>query len=123
MIRGFVDYRYQAVVRLRVRGPGGAETDVGTVIDSGFTDSLTLPAVTIAVLGLVRQTGGKAVMADGSLHPFDHYAAEVEWDGVWRPVIVSALGDEALLGMRLLAGHELRIEVVPGGVVAITPLP
>jgi hypothetical protein len=38
-------------------------------------------------------------------------------------VLVSAVGDEALVGMRLLAGHELRIEVVPGGVVEVTPLP
>jgi hypothetical protein len=33
------------------------------------------------------------------------------------------VGDEVLLGMRLLAGHELRIAVVPGGSVEITPLP
>ena len=33
------------------------------------------------------------------------------------------VGDEALIGMRLLAGHELRIAVVPGGGVEITPLP
>jgi len=51
------------------------------------------------------------------------YAAEVEWNGGWRPVLVSAVGDEALLGMRLAAGNELRIAVVPGGVVEITPLP
>jgi len=30
---------------------------------------------------------------------------------------------EVLVGMRLLAGHELRIAVVPGGSVEITPLP
>jgi hypothetical protein len=47
----------------------------------------------------------------------------VEWNGGWRPVLVSAVGDEPLVGMRLLAGHELRIAVVPGGVVEITPLP
>jgi hypothetical protein len=36
---------------------------------------------------------------------------------------VWATGNEALVGMRLLAGHELRFAVVPGGVVEITPLP
>src|SRR5947208_2023864 len=50
------------------------------------------------------------------------YAAEVAWGGGWRPLLVSAVGDEVLLGMRLLVGHELRIAVVPGGVVEITPL-
>jgi hypothetical protein len=47
----------------------------------------------------------------------------VAWDGGWRPVLVSAVGAEALLGMRLLVGHELRIAVVPGGAVEISPLP
>ncbi|MFI5461082.1 MAG: clan AA aspartic protease [Isosphaerales bacterium] len=123
MIGGVVNTRHEAVVPLRVRGPSGLELDVDTVIDSGFTASLTLPATTVAALGLARQSGGGAVLADGSVRQFDIYAAEVEWNGGWRPVLVSAIGVEALAGMRLLAGHELRIEVVPGGGVEITPLP
>lgn len=123
MIRGVVNTRCEAVIRLRVRGLGGAELDVDAVVDSGFTASLTLPAEVVAALGLTRQSGGGAVLADGSVWQFDIYTAEVKWDGDWRPVLVSAVGDEALVGMRLLAGHELRIAVVPGGVVAITPLP
>jgi predicted aspartyl protease len=122
MIQGAVNARNEAVVPLRVRGPAGAESVVDTVADSGFTGSLTLPAGTILSLGLVRQSGGGAVLADGSVRQFDLYAAEVAWDGGWRPVLVSAVGDEALLGMRLLVGHQLRIEVVPGGAVEITPL-
>ena len=123
MIRGVVTTRHEAVVRLRVRGPSGAELDVDAVVDSGFSASLTLPGATVAALGLARQSGGQAVLADGSLPQFDIYAAEVGWDGGWRPVLVSAVGDESLLGMRLLAGHELRIVVKPGGTVEITPLP
>jgi hypothetical protein len=38
-------------------------------------------------------------------------------------VLVSAVGIEVLLGMRLLADHELRVAMVPGGAVEITPLP
>jgi hypothetical protein len=63
------------------------------------------------------------VLADGSVRQFDLYAAEVGWADGWRPVLVSAVGDEVLVGMRLLAGHELRVAVVPGGVVGIAPLP
>jgi clan AA aspartic protease len=96
---------------------------VDAVVDSGFTASLVLSVAVVAALGLARQSGGGAVLADGSVRQFDIYAAEVEWDGGWRPVLVSAVGNEALVGMRLLAGHELRIAVVPGGVVEINPLP
>ncbi len=71
----------------------------------------------------MRQSCSGAVLADGSVRQFDIYAAEVEWDGGWRPVLVSNLGDEALIGMRLLAGHELRIAVVSGALVQIQPLP
>ncbi|MGO9465167.1 MAG: clan AA aspartic protease [Isosphaeraceae bacterium] len=123
MIRGVVNARCEAVVRLRLRGPSGAELDVDAVVDSGFTASLALSAAAVASLALARQSGGGAVLADGSVRQFDIYAAEVEWDGAWRPVLVSAVGDEALVGMRLLVGHELRIAVVPGGAVEINPLP
>lgn len=122
MIRGVVNARREAVVPLRVRGPGGTELDVDAVVDSGFTASLTLPAIVVNALGLSRQSSGGAVLADGSTREFDIYAAEVAWLGGWRPVLASAVGDEVLLGMRLLAGHELRISVVSGGAVEIIPL-
>lgn len=123
MIRGAVNARLEAVVPLRLRGPIGTELDVDAVVDSGFTAALSLPAAVVATLGLVRQSGGGAVLADGSIRQFDVYAVDVAWDGGWQPVLVYAVGDEVLLGMRLLVGHELRIAVVPGGVVEITPLP
>ena len=123
MIRGAVNVRLEAIVRLRVRGPGGAEADVDAIIDTGFTSSLTLPPALVTALGLVRQSGGTALLADGSIRQFDIYAAEVDWGGTWRPVLVSVVGSEILLGMRLLAGHQLRVEAVPGGVVEITPHP
>lgn len=122
MIRGRVNARREAVVPLRLRGPGGTELGVDAVIDTGFTAALTLPAAAVTALGLARQSGGGAVLADGSIRQFDIFAAEVAWNGDWRPILVSAVGNEVLLGMRLLEGHELRIAVVPEGVVEIAPL-
>lgn len=123
MIRGLVNARREAVVRLKVRGPSGNVSDVDVIVDSGFTASLTLPATVVAALGLARSAGGSAVHADGSVRQFDICAVEVEWGGTWRVVLVSAVGNEALLGTRLLAGHKLVIDVVPGGLVEILPLP
>ena len=122
MIRGSVNARHEGVVRLRVRGPGGAELSVDAIVDSGFTASLSLPLDVVSTLALIRQSGGTAVLADGSIRQFDLFAAEVAWDGHWRAVLVSAVGNESLLGMRLLAGHLLKVEVVPGGGVEILPL-
>ncbi|MCY2994314.1 MAG: clan AA aspartic protease [Planctomycetota bacterium] len=123
MIRGVVNARREAIVPLRMRGPGGDEMTLDAVVDSGFTAALALPVAVVAALGLARQSTGGAVLADGSVRQFDIYAAEVAWDGDWRSVLVSAVSNEVLLGMRLLANHELRIAVVPGGAVEITPLP
>lgn len=114
MIQGTVNARLEAVVPLRMRGPSGAEADVEAIVDSGFTASLTLPMTMVMSLGLARQSGGTALLADGSVRQFDIFAAEITWDGTWRAVLVSAVGSESLLGMRMLAGHRLVVDVVPG---------
>jgi clan AA aspartic protease len=123
MIQGMVNARHEAIVRLRLRGPSGVETDVDAIVDSGFTSSLTLPMATVTALGLARHSGGNGVLADGTVCQFDLFAAELVWGNSWRTVLVSAVGNEVLVGMRLLAGHKLGIEVVPGGLVEIVPLP
>jgi clan AA aspartic protease len=122
MIRGTVNADYEGVVRLRVRGPTGAELEVNALVDSGFTSSLALPETTVATLGLARRRRGSAVLADGSVRLFSIYSVDVSWDGDWRPVLVAAVGNEPLLGMGLIAGHRLLVNVVAGGVVEISPL-
>lgn len=122
MIGGVVNARLEAIIPIRVRGISGIELAIDAIVDSGLTASLTLPAAAVTALGLPRLSSGGAMLADGSVRQFDIYDAEVQWDGAWRPVLVSLVGDEALVGMRLLAAHELRIAVVPGGSVEIQPL-
>jgi clan AA aspartic protease len=123
MIRGVVDSLNEAVVRLRLRGPRGMEADTDAIVDTGFTSSLTMPASIVTALGLIRQSRGTAQLADGSTCQYDVFDAEVAWDGTWRPVLVSVLGDEPLLGMRLMAGHRLVVDVASGGLVEIFQIP
>ena len=123
MIRGIFTARRVASVTLRVRGPDGFEICVDAAVDTGFNASLTLSPEDVAALGLPYESSTEATLADGSVARFDVYAAEVHWGSAWRNVSVSAVGDEVLLGMRLLVGHQLRIDAVPGGLVEITPLP
>jgi clan AA aspartic protease len=123
MIRGTVMLGRRAIAPLRLRGPGGVELVVDALIDTGFSSSLTLPAATITALGLAPQSTGTAHLADGKAVMFDVYEAEVEWVGGWRTILVWGIGSEVLLGMRLLADHQLRIEARPGGAVEITALP
>lgn len=123
MTFGSLNAAREPAVALRFRGPGGVLL-VPVLVDTGFTGVITLPARVIASLGLVGQLGGTVTMADGSVRQFGRYQAEVDWDGVWRTVRITGFGtQEALLGMGMLDGHSLRMDVTPGGVVEITPLP
>lgn len=123
MIGGVVNLRLEPVVTLQVRGPTGTEVNIDAAVDTGSSASLTLPPATVIALGLVRQSAGGAILADGSSVTFDIFAAEVEWDGTWQPTLVSAVGNAPLLGTDLLAGYELRVEFAPGGVVEINAIP
>jgi clan AA aspartic protease len=122
MIRWTVSSKLEGFVRLRLRGPADVEVDVDALVDSGFTSSLALPKATIASLGLVHRRSGKGKLADGSIRRFNIFAAELAWDGRWRPVTVYEAGDQTLLGTRLIVGHRLQMDIVPGGTVEITPL-
>jgi clan AA aspartic protease len=123
MIRGQVNSRNEAVVRLRLRGKGGVEIEVDAVVDTGFTAALTLSSSTITALNLVPVMKSAMVLADGRGGLFDIYPVQVLWDGNWQQVLASALGGDVLIGMSLLAGHALFIEVKPTGSVVIEPLP
>lgn len=123
IIRGAVSDRLEAILRLRFRGPVGAVVEFDAVVDTGYSGLLTLPAAAAESLGLERGMGGRATLADGSARRFDTFIAQLEWGDEWREVVVSALGAEVLVGMRLLAGHELRVQVASGGAVEVTALP
>lgn len=62
-------------------------------------------------------------LADGSTLRLDLYRGTVIWDG--RPPVIQILEAEGgpLVGMQLMRGYELRVEVLDGGSVTITALP
>lgn len=117
--RGSVSSRLEAVLSLRLRGPAGAVVELPAIVDTGYTGSLSLPQRVVSQLQLPLRAGSRAVPADGSERLFEMFAVEVFWDGEWVGVVGSALGSEALVGMSLLAGRVLLVEVSPGGVVEV----
>jgi len=109
-------------IRLKVKGPRGREQEVEAVIDTGYTASLTLPPAVVAVLGLRWRSIDRFTLADGSECVFDVYMAKVVWDGKVREVLVAEADAEPLVGMRLLKGHELKMQVRYRGKVTIKRL-
>lgn len=119
MIVGTVNNFREAVIRLPVLGPGGQNQEIEAIVDTGFNGSLSLPPALIAMLGLPFRRRGRAILADGSEIIFDIYEATVIWDGQQRRVAVDEANTDPLVGMGLLYGYELTVEVVYGGCVAI----
>src|SRR5262245_14691360 len=113
----------EARIRLKVKGRRGREQEVEAVIDSGYTGALTLRPDLIAILGLRWQSVDRATLADGSTCVFQVYVGKLVWDGKVRTVLVDEADTDPLVGMRLLRGHELRMQVRARGKVSIKRLP
>lgn len=121
-VTGVVNARREAMLRLEVLGASGRRAEVEAILDTGFTGHLTLPEAMIEELILPSRGAREAVLADGSRVAFEAYRAGVIWDGEPRGVQVLASEGDALVGMSLLYGHEVRIGVVESGSVFIERL-
>ena len=121
MISGQVTAR-EGRIRLKVRGPTGQEREIEAVIDTGYTAFLALPPALVASLRLRWKSIGRGILADGSECLFDVYAGSVVWDGTERRVLIDEADTDPLVGMALMSGYELKMQVRSGGKVVIKRL-
>jgi clan AA aspartic protease len=119
MITGTVNADYEAIIRLFVQGPVGPAHEVDAIINTGFNGFLTLPPALVTALGLMRRSRGRALLANSSEELFDIYGVTVLWDGQQRYVEADAVETTPLVGMSLLDGYDLYIQVADGGQVVI----
>jgi len=123
MMIGSVNADLEPLLRLTIRDIRGQQHGVEAVIDTGFNGFLTLPPALVVALGLSYLCRQQGQLADGSLQAFDVYVATVDWDGQPRRVEVDEADAQPLLGMALMQGSELRIQVEPGGSTSLIGLP
>ena len=95
---------------------------VEAVIDTGFTGFLSLPLSIINSLGLPWHFRDMGTLGDGSEVIFDMYKATVIWDGKTQIIDVAASDADPLVGMSLLYGFKVQMEVIERGVVIIEAL-
>ena len=119
MIEGSVDATLECRVALGLRSPSGEVRDLDAVVDTGFSRFLTLPPSVVEELGLPFAGARLVILADGSEVALDAYAATVLWDGRPREIVVYAADTMPLIGMSMLDGHSLYVEVESGGRVVI----
>ncbi len=119
MIQGYVNDAYEAIVPFTLQGPSGQTRDIEAVIDTGYNGYLTLTSELVTALRLRYRSRDLAVLADGREAVFDVYGVTVLLDGHTRQVDAYMSDATPLVGMRLLQGHNLNIDVVDGGRVVI----
>jgi clan AA aspartic protease len=130
MIEGYVrrhadeePFSFEIVVPVTLRGFGEQEVLVEAVLDTGYTGPLSLREEDITALGLVPSGGAWIALADGSEWEAVLYTVIVAWDGIERLVQTTGDGPEPLIGIGLLNGHNLSVDVTDGGAARITRLP
>ena len=121
MTEGTVNSAYEAVVPLSLQGAAGQTREIETVVDTGFTGYLTLPPALVRELALPFVTSGRATLADGSEASFDTYEVAVLWEGRLKEVFADEADTTPLVGMLLMDGCDLTIQVRNGGRVLVQP--
>ena len=113
------------MVSLEVKGTSSERdgTNILVVIDTGFTGHLILPAGAVRSLSLPERGFVEVELADGEMATLGVYEARVLWHGRRHRVPVYEADGGPLLGMSLLRGSTLTIEVIPGGEVLIAERP
>lgn len=123
MITGKVTSNREAVIELQLGGSNRRKEKVEALIDTGFNGYLTLPSDLINRLKLQLAGNRRATLGDGNMVVLDVYLAKVLWHGQEREVLALQADGGPLVGMSLLYGSRVVLEVVDNGDVTIDPLP
>lgn len=121
MITGKITNNLDAVIEVEVVGSDQKEK-IAAIIDTGFYGFLILPSDLINRLTLQRIGNQPAFLGDGNEVDFNVYLAKVLWDGEEREVTALESDAGPLIGMSLLYGSRVILNVINGGDVSINAL-
>ena len=92
-------------------------------MDTGFSGFLALPLALITTLELIFVETRTYRIGNNQAVDFGLYMARVRWDERDRSVLVLATDAGCLVGMSMLHGYRLYVDVVDGGEVLIEARP
>lgn len=121
MICGEIASTKEAFVDLVVIGPVGRTATVRALLDTGFTGWVALSPGLVEELELPFDIARDYELGNGEIVRMDQHLSHVEWHGerVGVDVLVSKSG--AIIGMSLLTGSKVILDVIDGGAVTIEP--
>ena len=117
MIVGSISAANEAVIPVTIRAADGQTSDSNAIIDTGFSGYLTLDPADIAALQLPFRQRNTYELGDGRQVDFNTYRAIVLWNGQERVVSVLESDGGTLVGMELMHGHTLFLDIIDGGEV------
>lgn len=79
-----------------------------------------MPPDFIAQLNLRWKRRGRAILGDGSECVFNVYEAVLVWDGDILTIPVDEADSEPLVGMSLMEGYQLMVQVFENGRVELS---
>ena len=121
MISGTV-HDFEPIIPLSVCGSDGKVYQQNAIVDTGFDGWLSLPPDLIAQLDLKWKRRGRAILADGSECLFNVYEAIVIWDGNPLTIPIDEADSDPLIGMSLMEGYQLSVQVFEGGLVELSKI-
>jgi clan AA aspartic protease len=120
MITGIVNADFEPIIPLSICGSDGKVYTQEAIVDTGFNGWLSLPPDLIAELNLKWKRRGRAILGDGTECVFDVYEAVLVWDGNMLTIPIDEADSEPLVGMSLMQGYQLTVQVFEGGHVELS---
>lgn len=119
---GQVTSERRILMRLMVSGRGNVGVQMTAMLDTGFSGALTLPPALVTLLDLPLQTTMPVTLANGVRVALRIFEADVLWDGQHRAVLVHKSDNVPRVGLGLLYGSRVCVDILDGGELRVEPI-
>jgi clan AA aspartic protease len=119
MITGIINADFEPIISLSICGADGKIYTQDAIVDTGFNGWLSFPPDLIDRLNLRWKRRGRAILGGGSECIFNVYEAVLIWDGETISIPIDEADSEPLVGMSLMEGYQLMMQISEGGCVQL----
>jgi clan AA aspartic protease len=93
--------------------------ELEAIVDTGFNGTTAISKSFAEQLSLKPVGSNEVALADGRIETLEFCELTVEWAGLRREVAAWIVDQGCLVGMELLLGFRLEIDVIPDGEVTL----